>query len=40
MFAAWLDPVSLARWLGTGEGADVTAGWVQLTAWKARQLAR
>jgi len=25
VFAAWLDPVSLARWMGTGEGADVTA---------------
>jgi uncharacterized protein YndB with AHSA1/START domain len=25
VFAAWLDPVSLARWMSTGEGADVTA---------------
>jgi uncharacterized protein YndB with AHSA1/START domain len=25
VFAAWLDPVSLARWMGTGEGADITA---------------
>ena len=25
VFAAWLDPVSLARWMGTSEGADVTA---------------
>src|SRR5438094_10198699 len=25
VFAAWLDPVSLARWMGTGEGAEVTA---------------
>jgi len=25
VFAAWLDPVSLARWMGTVEGADVTA---------------
>ena len=25
VFAAWLDPVSLARWMGTGEGADVSA---------------
>jgi uncharacterized protein YndB with AHSA1/START domain len=25
VFAAWLDPVSLARWMGTGEGADVAA---------------
>ena len=25
VFAAWLDPVSLARWMGTGEGAEVPA---------------
>jgi uncharacterized protein YndB with AHSA1/START domain len=25
VFAAWLDPASLARWMGTGEGADITA---------------
>ena len=25
VFDAWLDPVSLARWMGTSEGADVTA---------------
>jgi uncharacterized protein YndB with AHSA1/START domain len=24
VFDAWLDPVSLARWMGTGEGAEVT----------------
>src|SRR5439155_2924934 len=25
VFAAWLDPVSLARWMTAGEGADITA---------------
>ncbi len=25
VFDAWLDPASLARWMGTGEGAVVTA---------------
>jgi len=25
VFDAWLDPVSLARWMGTSEGAEVTA---------------
>src|SRR5438034_1192980 len=25
VFDAWLDPASLARWMGTGEGAAVTA---------------
>jgi len=25
VFTAWLDPASLARWMGTGEGADITA---------------
>jgi len=25
VFDAWLDPVSLARWMGTAEGAEITA---------------